>query len=97
MRWFRRRSEPPAARDDSDAVRFFFYFEHEEAGRQAGSELEAKGYRVRVTPPDAKIREWSVIASGVPDTRDVEKADVRFERWAASLGGECDGHEIAVG
>jgi hypothetical protein len=102
--WFRRRGtradeagEPPAARDSSDDVRFFFYFEDEDAARQAGSRLEDKGYAAKVTPPDAQIAQWSVIASGVPDTLDVATADDLFAPWAAALGGEYDGHEIAVG
>ena len=97
MPLFRRRREPPAARDNSADVRFFFYFDDEQTARQAGSVLDGKGYAVNVTPPDTEIREWSVIALGVPDTLDVATADDLFEPWAAGLGGEYDGHEIAVG
>ena len=97
MRWLRPRAkEPPVARDASDEVRFYFYFEDEETARWAASVLEGKGYGVEVNAPREGILEWGVQATGVPEAEDLEEADEALRPWAARLGGEYDGHEIRL-
>jgi hypothetical protein len=92
-------AEPPATRSGSDgaAVRFFFYFEDEEASRASAAELERVGYSVEVTPPDDEVEQWELLAGGVPRTDDLDTADKIFGTWARSRGGDYDGHEVVVG
>jgi hypothetical protein len=92
MRWFRRRSGPPASRESSDALRFFFYFDDEEAARSAVLALESQGFRVTLTAPLTELAQWMVIAWGVPDTADLDVADEWFAGWTSDVGGEFDGH-----
>ena len=85
------------ARERSDDVRFYFYFGDEAAARSAASVLEVKGYGVQVNAPREGIAEWSVQATGIPETEDLEEADDALRPWAARLGGEYDGHELRLG
>lgn len=86
----------PPARDRSDDVRFFFYFDQEELAAKAASALEEKGYGVTLRAPVPEIPQWAVLAEGVPDTIDISTAEDLFEPWAAGLGGEYDGNEIKL-
>jgi Regulator of ribonuclease activity B len=68
------------------------YFDDEEAARSAASTLDSQGFAVNLAAPVTELAQWRVIASGVPDTRDLDVADDRFADWVADVGGEFDGH-----
>jgi hypothetical protein len=75
----------------------FFYFPDEENARAAAAELDEHGYRVRTTPPEGEIKEWSVIAEGTPDAPSLKVAEKAFRPWAEARGGSYDGNEIPLG
>ena len=97
MRWVRRRSGPPTARESSEDVRFFCFFGDKEAARSAVLTLEAQGFSVTLTVPLTELAQWMVIAWGVPDTADLGVADDRFAEWVSDVGGEFGGHATKRG
>jgi hypothetical protein len=90
----------PIPRANAAAVaphpRFYFYFDGEKPARSAARELRSFGYAVRTTAPGGGIAEWSVIATGEPQSPDIATAEDAFEPWALGRDGEYDGNEVPV-
>lgn len=89
---------PKARETPGPHPRFFFYFDAEGPARQAEAILSDAGYQVQTTPPGDGIEQWSVIATGEPDSLDIATAeDQGFIPLAQELAGEYDGNEIPIG
>lgn len=90
----------PIPRANASAVaphpRFYFYFDREKPARSAGRELRSSGYAVRTMAPGGGIAEWSVVATGEPQSPDIATAEDAFEPWALARDGEYDGNEVPV-
>jgi len=80
------------------SIEFYLYFPTESKAQWAARRLEYQGFHAAVSPPEAGIPEWRLLATRIMQPDPKELADLRamLDDLAGSQGGVYDGWEAAI-